>query len=500
MGALPLSNMKNSTSKISLQFTLWLFVALRINRPRLRMSIIHVSNSVCSKTDSNTKVINFFVKSFTAAAVLIFTSSMLAATPVEKADSTKDIRDFIKNSWEKTFRFNEKGEGTLIGLPKPYTVPSVANNFQEMYYWDTYFTGEGLLMDGHVAMAANNVENMIYLIGLYGKMLNGNRTFFEARSQPPYLSMMIDSVYRKTGDKAWLRSVLPGLRAEYHFWMTRRLTPCGLNRYSNEGTLANRERIVGILKKRLGEKYQQSIANYSASEISLAGSHFIAEAESGWDFTPRFQMRCEDFCPVDLNANLYYYEKNFEYFCAELGVAREAAEWAVKAERRKALIRNYCRDEASGLYYDYDFVNDERSDVVSAAVFSLLYARAVDARDAEVLRKIALAALEYPHGIATCAERDYGYTYQWSFPNAWAPLQYLAVRGLDNYGYKADAHRIAQKFVSMVAVNYKATGNLWEKYNVVEGNVNVTNEYKMPAMIGWTAGIFVWSCEYLGEQ
>jgi alpha,alpha-trehalase len=388
----------------------------------------------------------------------------------------------------------------LIGLPRPYTVPGIAGNFQEMYYWDTYFTGEGLLLDGHADMAANNVENMVYLVGLYGKMPNGNRTHFENRSQPPYLGMMVESVYKKTGDKDWLRRVLPGLQAEYHFWMTRRLTPCGLNRYSSEGTLANRERIVGILKKRLGEKFQQQTAGYSRVDVSRAGGHFIAEAESGWDFTPRFQMRCEDFCPVDLNANLYYYEKNFEYSLRELGKPEEAEAWAEKADRRKALMRKYLRDDETGLYYDYDFVNDRCSDVVSAAVFSLMYARILDADEAAALREKALAALEYPHGIATCAERDYGFTYQWSFPNAWAPLQYLAIRGLDNYGFSHDARRIAGKYVAMVANTYKTTNNLWEKYNVVEGNVNVTNEYKMPPMMGWTAGIFVWTDEYLRQQ
>lgn len=413
--------------------------------------------------------------------------------------ATAEVRDFIRNSWAQTFRHNEKNDDSLIGLPKPYTVPSIAGNFQEMYYWDTYFTGEGLILDGHVEMAANNIENMVYLTGLYGKMLNGNRTHFENRSQPPYLSMMIESVYKKTGDKEWLKKILPGLRTEYHFWMTRRLTPCGLNRYSNESTLANRERIVGILAKRLGANYKAQTAGFTAAEISKAGSHFIAEAESGWDFTPRFQMRCEDFCPVDLNANLYYYEKNFEYFYNELGNATEAKAWASKAAHRKELIRKYCRDAETGLYYDYDFVNNRRSDVVSAAVFSLLYAKAVEPHEAAMLKEKALSMLEYPHGIATCADRDYGYTYQWSFPNAWAPLQYLCIRGLDNYGHRDDARRIAQKYVTMVAKTYKTTGNLWEKYNAVEGNVNVTNEYKLPAMIGWTAGIFVWADEFLKQ-
>ena len=46
---------------------------------------------------------------------------------------------------------------------------------------------------------------------------------------------------------------------------------------------------------------------------------------------------------------------------------------------------------------------------------------------------------------------------------------------------------------------FDETGNLWEKYNVVEGNINVSNEYKMPAMMGWSAGIYLAASEYLNK-
>jgi len=42
--------------------------------------------------------------------------------------------------------------------------------------------------------------------------------------------------------------------------------------------------------------------------------------------------------------------------------------------------------------------------------------------------------------------------------------------------------------------------NLWEKYNVVEGNINVSNEYVMPTMMGWTAGTYVTALNYLKQS
>lgn len=406
-----------------------------------------------------------------------------------------DVRKFIRTSWDKTVRYNPQDDGSLYGLPHPYTVPTVSGMFQELYYWDTFFTGEGLIIDGHVDLARNNAENMLYMVDRFGKMLNGNRTFYSNRSQSPYLSMMIAAVYDETGDKEWLKKVLPGLEKEYAFWMTERITPIGLNRYGNNATEEEKMGFIPLLQSRLGANFKTE--GLSREELLQISSHHIAEAES-WDFNPRYKMRCMDFCPVDLNANLYFYEKNFERFYNELGDTKTAKKWASAAAKRQKLIRKYLRDPRSGIYYDYDWVNGKRSDVVSGAVFNLLFARVLTQKESEGVLA-ALKILEYPYGIATCEDKPYDFQYQWSYPNGWAPVQYLAIRGLNNYGYRKDAERIAEKYIDMVVHNFKETGNLWEKYNIAEGNVNVSDEYEMPTMIGWTAGIFNWSLRFLGK-
>ena len=97
----------------------------------------------------------------------------------------------------------------------------------------------------------------------------------------------------------------------------------------------------------------------------------------------------------------------------------------------------------------------------------------------------------------TCEKNDALGTYQWNYPNGWACLQYITIVGLDNYGFKTEAKRIARKYISLVDKVFEETGNLWEKYNVVEGNINVTNEYDLPAMMGWTAGVYLGAKKYI---
>jgi len=158
---------------------------------------------------------------------------LFGCNPAPREAGTTLVREFIRNSWDAVVRFNPNDSLTLIGLPYPYTVPCVAGTFQELYYWDTYFTCEGLAADGRTELAKNNVDDMLYLVDRFGYMPNGSRTWYLNRSQPPYLAMAVDRIFRATGDREWLARALGTLEREYAFWMTERMTPIGLNRYSS---------------------------------------------------------------------------------------------------------------------------------------------------------------------------------------------------------------------------------------------------------------------------
>ena len=406
----------------------------------------------------------------------------------------KEVREFIGSNWVNTIRFHPSDSATLIGLPKPYTVPSISGKFQEMYYWDTYFTNVGLIIDGRIQQAINNVENMCYLVNRYGYMPNGNRIWFLGNTQPPYLSMMIKDIYTNTGDKEWLREVLPALLKEYNFWMTRRITPIELNRYSNQATDDSKLSSYYSRAERLGSNYKPDSALCSAEKLK-AGSHCYAECESGWDFSPRFENHCEDFIPIDLNSNLYMYEKNFAFFNSELN-AKDALNWDSIAQKRSELINKYCYNANDGLFYDYNYTNNSQSKIISAGIYSALWSRLATKAQAEKIRE-SLKIIEFKYGIAACVPGERQYTYQWDFPNGWANLQYIAIAGLENYGYHSDARRIAKKYVEATVGNFNTTGNLWEKYNVTDGTIKVINEYEMPTMMGWTAGVFVYSVDFL---
>ena len=80
----------------------------------------------------------------------------------------------------------------------------------------------------------------------------------------------------------------------------------------------------------------------------------------------------------------------------------------------------------------------------------------------------------------------------------WPPLQWAAVQGLLASGQREAAVRLARKYVATVTRNFKTSGQLWEKYNAATGTIEVSDEYEMPPMMGWTAGVFLACCEVAG--
>ncbi len=94
-----------------------------------------------------------------------------------------------------------------------------------------------------------------------------------------------------------------------------------------------------------------------------------------------------------------------------------------------------CFDQEKGLFYDYDFVNKQLSEVYSAASLSPLFSGLTSSSQANVITS-QLNKLEFEYGISACEKENRKYTYQWDFPNAWPCVQYIAIKGLDNYGFK----------------------------------------------------------------
>ncbi len=365
---------------------------------------------------------------------------------------------YIEKSLKDCVITRQDDAGTLLGLPHPYVVPNT-DLFNEMYYWDSYFTLLGLVELGWLELARGMTENCLYLIEKYGFVPNANRAYYLTRSQPPLLTSMINEIYSREKDDAWLRRALATAEKEYnHYWnAVPHLVPeIGLSRF-----------------------------------FDSSGENQPTEEESGWDLTPRFLKRANDFCPVCLNGYLYKYESDFASYYLALGDAETAGVWQRLAEKRRDLINEYMWDEKAGLFFDYDVKNARPSHVRTLAAYTPLWCHLATPDQAE--RLVAnLHLFEHPGGLATC-DQDYGMPErQWNFPNGWPPLQWLTVTGLQNYGYDAKARDIRDRWLNLCARVFEETGYLWEKYDVVNLTKGSDDErYKTQKGFSWTNAIFL---------
>jgi alpha,alpha-trehalase len=421
---------------------------------------------------------------------------------------------------------NRHGILTLALQPKegrgcagvPFVVPG--GRFNEMYGWDSYFEALGLLRDGRVDLARGMVDNFIYQINHYGKILNANRTYYLTRSQPPFLTSMASAVHealpRDDESKRWLEKAFRAAIREYReVWMNRdRITETGLSRYFGSGLGPPPEVEPGHFDEiyrphamALGMDLKEFERRYQAGELKVPelDKFFVHDRcvrESGHDTTYRWEGdRCADFVTVDLNSLLYKTEIDIartirdEFGGTLQGEGKEtetSAEWYRLAERRKSLIHEFLWDEQKGMFFDYDLVKKRRYPYVSATTLYPLWACHADDPGTRLLTKeqaarlvaTALPQLEMVGGVAASTEQSRGPlspnrpARQWDYPNGWPPHQMLIWEGLRNYGFDDVAQRLAYCWLYTItrnAVDYN--GTIPEKMDVVKRSHQVFAEY-----------------------
>ena len=85
---------------------------------------------------------------------------------------------------------------------------------------------------------------------------------------------------------------------------------------------------------------------------------------------------------------------------------------------------------------------------------------------------------------------------QWAYPNGWAPLHFLIIKGLLKYGYHEDAKRIAMKWLRNNLNWFNEHGVFLEKYNVVSpGKPPAKGVYPSQTGFGWTNAVFEYLCK-----
>ena len=388
---------------------------------------------------------------------------------------------------------------SLLPLPRPYVVPG--GRFRELYYWDSYFVMLGLAESGRRDLLEDMATNFADLIDTYGHAPNGTRSYYLSRSHPPFFFEMVGLLSPWDPAAAFAR-YLPELKTEYAFWMegANELKAGGAHRHAvalDDGSILNRYWDDSDAPR--DESYREDVVLAEATQRSPQEIYrdIRAGAESGWDFSSRWladartlaSIDTTEIIPVDLNALMFGLENAIRAGCERQGDPDCAEDFAKRAAARRAAIDRYLWDPSRGVYLDYRWTMKQRLDHVTAATLYPLFTRVASEAQAALVAKAVETELLKPGGIVTTT-LDTGQ--QWDWPNGWAPLQWIAVEGLNSYGQSRLAETIGCRWMVNVSRVYRLTGKLVEKYDVIATDqAGGGGEYPTQDGFGWTNGVML---------
>ncbi|KAF9169658.1 alpha,alpha-trehalase nth1 [Mortierella sp. AD011] len=457
-----------------------------------------------------------------------------------------------------TRHLDDEGRETLKGVP--FVVPG--GRFNEMYGWDSYFESLGLLVDGRLELAKGMVDNFVYEIQHYGKILNANRSYYLSRTQPPFLTDMMLKVFDRLPvsleieNKQWLAIALTAAIKEYMtIWMSQpRFDPeSGLSRYYSEGIGMPPEteatHFDHVIKPYADAK-GISIEDYSRmynegelheTELDNYFKHDRAVRESGHDTTYRLDNCAADIATVDLNSLLYKYEidiaeaiqaffgDSFEtpFFSSHENsslapedrpetIVHRSAEWFERARVRQERINKYCWNEERGMFFDYDTRLKTTGTYESVTTFYTMWAGSASREQAERMMACALPLFEMTGGLVSGTEKSRGIitlsrpNRQWDFPFGWAPHQIVSWIGFEKYGFMEEARRTCYRWLYTITKSFvDFNGVVPEKFDVVNmthkvqveyGNVGIDFKFVPREGFGWMNASYQVGLGYLDRR
>ena len=262
---------------------------------------------------------------------------------------------------------------SLIYMDHPFVVPG--GRFREMYYWDSYWTILGLLLSEMHETVKGMLENFSGLVETYGYIPNGNRIYYERRSQPPLFIAMMEEYYKVTKDSDFIKRHLPTMEKEFRFWVENRSVEVNVG--GKYQMFAYRVEVDSPRPESYYEDYRDAHNSFddSVNDQTEFYMNMKCGAESGWDYSTRWLMnkngdttneitdnKCMDVIPVELNSYLCKSARILSDFfnLPAVNDAGKADKYKSKLEEIKTAIDQILWNDEVGTWFDFDTINNRQ--------------------------------------------------------------------------------------------------------------------------------------------
>lgn len=200
---------------------------------------------------------------------------------------------------------------------------------------------------------------------------------------------------------------------------------------------------------------------------------------------------------LDLTVMMVKETRALAAMAKELGRAEDAARWSREADRMSELVRTRMWDADTGFFYNLardtgtfttkDGLSMKRKEIIG---FLPLWAGIATKEQAERLRKELTNPVSFwrKFGVPTLAANDpYFDPYvtkccQWNGA-VWLLWDYMVMRGLLDYGYRADAEELVKRNLDAVTFQLRSNHRFWESFSPDTTQLNSPKNYLWDAII-----------------
>ncbi len=221
-------------------------------------------------------------------------------------------------------------------------------------------------------------------------------------------------------------------------------------------------------RSRLGLVWEPLVRYYRALQKYLRqGNGLYMTDWASMDNSPRNPFLDRGGTAVDTSSEMVLFARHLAEMAGILGKKVESDVFAAEAAELSRTIAARMWDEQSKFFYDLT-LEGRRTPVKTVAAFWTLLAGVASPGQAQFLA----AELENPatfgrlHPVPTCSADTSGYNSNGGYWRGavWAPTNTMVIKGLENYGYRDLARKIALKHLEISAKVFEDTGTIWENY------------------------------------
>ncbi|MFD3520113.1 amylo-alpha-1,6-glucosidase [Streptomyces sp. NPDC058653] len=342
-----------------------------------------------------------------------------------------------------------------------------------LHAWDTFFTG----------LAASAVDRD-YARGVFGQILtyadeagmipnrvSDDRGRTDDRSQPPVGALTVYQAYLagglspETRDTALLDDTFPALLAWHDWWPRARRGPHGLLAWGSD-----------------------PVADDPASATLDR-----AKRESGLDDSPMYDeavydpaTHTMDLADVGLNALHIADAEALAEIADILGEHATVGRLRTEAGAAKEVADRLLWDDDRGGYRNLTATGTHDPHVSPTMLYALLGGLPEDGRAramaTELLRPEALGGVR---PLPSVARNDPGFAATYWRGRIWAPMAYLAVRGLRRYGLTELSRPVVGALLRLFLDEWREYGHVRENYPAVDGENLTGLQKRSDGLMAW---------------